>query len=187
MSLILAGGVLQAPAAAPATLPVAAVVAPAVALVPADSVAVQRPRAVEMGEAYHTRLVIHHVASYAIVPLFVTQYLLGTKLYNNPPGSEATRHAHRYVALGVEGLFAVNTVTGVWNLWASRKQPEGRLLRWLHGGLMLAADAGFVTSGLIAPRPWNTTPERRSLHRTVALSSMGVALASYGIMLIWRH
>lgn len=151
----------------------------------------QRPRAVEMGEGYHLRLTIHYVASVLTLPLFVTEYVLGTKLYNNPPGSRTLREEHRLVALGVGGLFAVNTVTGVWNLWDSRKQPEGRLLRYLHSGMMLAADAGFVATGMVAPhggrRAYLDTPARRSLHRTLALSSMGTALASYAMMLIWRH
>jgi hypothetical protein len=150
----------------------------------------QRPRAVEMSEAYHVRLTIHYIASFATVPLFVAEYLLGNQLYRNPPGSQATRQAHRTVALGVGALFAVNTVTGVWNLWDSRRQPEGRLLRYLHSGLMLAADAGFVATGMVAPhgrRVFSATPANRSLHRALALSSMGTALVSYAIMLIGRH
>lgn len=150
----------------------------------------QRPRAIEMSDAYHTRLTIHYIASFATLPLFITEYILGNKLYRNPPGSQATRQWHRTVALGLGGLFAVNTVTGVWNLWDSRQQPEGRLLRYVHSGLMLAADAGFVATGMVAPRGrrvFTATPANRALHRTLALSSMGTALASYAIMLIFRH
>jgi hypothetical protein len=150
----------------------------------------QRPRAVEMSDAYHVRLTIHYVASFATLPLFVAEYVLGTKLYRDPPGSRSTREAHRMVALGLGGLFAVNTVTGVWNLWDSRKQPTGRLVRYLHGGLMLAADAGFLATAMVAPhgrRVYSATPANRSLHRALALSSMGTALASYAIVLILRH
>jgi hypothetical protein len=151
----------------------------------------QRPRAVEMSDAYHLRLTIHYVASFLTLPLFVTEYVLGTRLYRDPPGSRTLRQEHRLVALGVGGLFAVNTVTGVWNLWDSRHQPEGRLLRYLHSGMMLAADAGFVATGMVAPRggrrAYLDTPARRRLHRTLALSSMGTALASYAMMLLWRH
>jgi hypothetical protein len=162
----------------------------------ADSAAPQRPRAVEMSEAYHTRLTIHYIASFATLPLFVAEYVLGTKLYNNypavTPSQQSLRNTHRLVALGVAGLFAVNTVTGAWNLWDSRKQPDGALRRYLHAGLMFAADAGFVATGLSAPhghRRLTTTPSasNRSLHRALAIGSMGTALASYAMMLIWRN
>jgi hypothetical protein len=155
----------------------------------AGSDAPQRPRAVEMSEAYHVRLTIHYIASFAIVPLFVTQYLLGTKLYNDPPGSLGTRQAHTAVALGVATLFTVNGVTGVWNLWDSRKAPQGRLRRYLHAGLMLAAEGGFVATGLAAPRGdriFTATPADRRRHRALALASMGTALTSYALMLVWR-
>ena len=149
----------------------------------------QRPRAVEVSEAYHVRLTIHHIASFATVPLFVTEYILGQKLYKNPPGTPSQRQTHRTVALGVAGLFAVNTVTGAWNLWDSRKAPQGALRRYLHAGLMFAADAGFVATGLAAPRGrriYSATPAARSRHRTLAITSMGTALASYAMMLMWK-
>lgn len=158
-------------------------------LVAADSAEPQRPRAIEMSEAYHTRLMIHYVASFAILPLFAAQYALGTKLYNDPPGSLATRQAHTAVALGVATLFTVNGVTGAWNLWESRKAPGG-LRRYLHAGLMLAAEGGFVATGLTAPRGsriYSATPADRRRHRTLALASMGTALASYAMMLVWRN
>ena len=165
------------------------------ALFAADSASPQRPRAIEMSEAYHLRLTIHHIASFATVPLFIAEYVLGTKLYNNypaaTPSQENLRSTHRVVALGVAGLFGVNTITGAWNLWDSRKQPEGALRRYLHAGLMFAADAGFVATGLSAPhghRRLTTTPSasNRSLHRALAIGSMGTALASYAMMLIWK-
>jgi hypothetical protein len=147
-----------------------------------------------MSEAYHVRLTIHYIASFATLPLFVAEYLIGTKLYNDypavTPSQESLRNTHRLVALGVAGLFGVNTVTGAWNLWDSRRQPEGALRRYLHAGLMFAADAGFVATGLAAPsghRRLTSTPANRSLHRTLAITSMGTALASYAMMLIWRN
>ena len=164
--------------------------------VAADSAAppAQRPRAIEMSEGYHLRLKIHFIASFATLPLFVAEYVLGTKLYNNYPAvtasQESLRQTHRLVALGVAGLFGVNTVTGAWNLWDDRKTEAGRLRRYLHAGLMFAADAGFVATGLTAPhghRRLTATPSNRSLHRTVAIASMGTALASYAMMLIWRN
>jgi hypothetical protein len=157
----------------------------------------QRPRAVEYGEAYHVRLAIHHVASFATLPLFVAEYILGQKLYtsetNLTPVSQSTRSAHQTVAAGVAGLFAVNTVTGAWNLWDSRKTKEGALRRYLHSGLMLLADAGFVATGLTAPHGGrrvlitpSTLQSQRRTHRAVAIASMGTALASYGIMIFWK-
>jgi len=151
----------------------------------------QRPRAVEYSDFYYTRLTIHQVASYATVPLFVAEYILGTKLYNNPPGSRSTQDAHRLVALGVAGLFGVNTVTGAWNLWDSRHDPAGRTRRWIHAGLMFAADAGFVATGVTAPSPrrilLSGATVNKSTHRTIAIASMGTALASYVMMLIWKN
>jgi hypothetical protein len=156
---------------------------------PADS-GRQRPRAVEYSDFYYTRLEIHRIASYATAPLFVAEYILGTKLYNNPPGPKSTQEWHRVVALGVAGLFAVNTVTGAWNLWESRHDPAGRTRRWLHAALMFAADAGFVATGVTAPSPrrilLSGATVNRSTHRTIAIASMGTALASYVMMLLWK-
>jgi hypothetical protein len=152
---------------------------------------VQRPRAIEYSDFYYARLTIHRIASYATFPLFVAEYLLGTKLYNSPPGSQSTQQAHRAVALGVAGLVAVNTVTGAWNLWDSRSDPAGRTRRLIHAALMFAADAGFVATGATAPSPrriqFSGAPVNLSRHRTIAIASMGTALASYAMMLIWKN
>ena len=88
----------------------------------------RRPRAIEHSDFYYLRLGIHRYASYAIIPAFVTEYALGQKLYNNPPGSSGTRTAHSVAAIGVVGLFGLNTVTGAWNLWDSRHDQPGRVL-----------------------------------------------------------
>jgi hypothetical protein len=151
----------------------------------------QRPRAVEYSDFYYTRLEIHRIASWATAPLFVAEYILGTKLYNNPPGPKSTQEWHRAVALGVAGLVAVNTVTGAWNLWYSRKDPAGRTRRWIHAALMFAADAGFVATGVTAPSPrrflLSGSTVNKSTHRTIAIASMGTALASYVMMLLWKN
>ncbi len=148
----------------------------------------QRPRVIEYTHAYDVRLTIHHYASYATLPLFAAEFVLGQNLYNNPPGSSSTLQAHRLVALGVAGLFGVNTITGAWNLWDSRKNPEGRLKRWIHASLMIASDAGFVATGATAPgrRRLATDPGAARAHRTIAIASIGTALAGYGIMLLWK-
>ena len=155
----------------------------------AEGAPAQRPRAVDYGDFYYTRLAIHKIASYATAPLFVAEYVLGQKLYSNPPGSSSTRNAHQLVADGVAGLFVVNTVTGVWNLWDSRRDPAGRVRRYLHAALMLAADAGFVATGATAPSPRRIRlgePTNIAAHRTIAIASMGTALASYLMMLVWK-
>jgi len=150
----------------------------------------QRPRAFEYSDAYYTRLEIHKIASYATIPLFAAEYVLGSKLYSNPPGSRSTLDAHRYVALGVAGLFAVNTVTGAWNLWDSRHDPNGRTRRYLHAGLMFLADCGFVATGATAPGRrrilYGGQAVNLSTHRAIAIASMSTALASYTMMLLWK-
>ncbi len=150
---------------------------------PAWVVAVDTSRAVEYSDAYFTRLTIHKYASYAMIPMFVAQYAAGEQLLDK--GSDAPRWArdlHGPLAAGVAGLFTVNTVTGGWNLWEGRHDPEGRTRRTLHGALMLLADAGFAATGMLAEGAEENS-DRRNLHRTVALSSMGVSLVSYAIML----
>jgi hypothetical protein len=147
-----------------------------------------RPVAFEYSDAYYTRLKIHKWASFATLPLFATQTVLGQKLYNGD-ASDSVRSAHSAVAVGTGVLFGVNTVTGVWNMVEGRKDPNRKTKVKVHGILMLVADAGFAVSGFMAP---NTEHEdgfesssgvSRSTHRAVALSSMGIATLSYLIML----
>ncbi len=155
----------------------------------------RRRKAIEYSDGYYTRLKIHQVASYLTVPLFVAQYLAGRELWNHPGSHGLARDVHGPLAAGIAGLFAVNTVTGVWNLWEGRKEPKGRTRRWVHGLTMLVADAGFVVVGATAPEhedrfggtstPFNQQSGAR-LHRDVAIGSMGLALGSYLMMLIWK-
>ena len=147
-----------------------------------------RARAFEYSDAYNTRRKIHFYASFATVPLFVTEWVLGQKLYNGT-GGESTRGAHGAVAASLGVLFGVNTVTGVWNMVESRKDPNHRTKRLVHSILMLAADAGFVATAAMAPGEDDYGVDytsKRSTHRTVAISSMVTALASYAIMLVGR-
>lgn len=158
------------------------------AVLPPPDTQPRRPRAVEHSDFYYTRLTVHRYASYAIVPLFVTEFALGQSLYNNPPGSDATRTAHSVVAYGVIGLFGINTITGAWNLWDSRHDPTGGARRYIHAALMLAADIGFAATAAVAPggRRAVNDPSSKTQHRDVALVSMGIALTGYGIMLVWK-
>jgi len=82
-------------------------------------------------------------------------------------------------------VFAVNTVTGVWNLWDSRKDPAGRTRRYVHSALMFIADAGFVYTGTLADDDEGTSDSQQQ-HKNAAVFSMGVATASWLMMLIWK-
>lgn len=153
---------------------------------------VDTPRtvAIEYSDWYYKRLTIHRYASYATIPLFILQYASGQNLMNHPGEGSWARDVHGPVAASIAVLFGVNTVTGVWNLYDSRKDPNGRTRRTVHSLLMLAADAGFVWTGAIAPGDdeggggGDSSQARR--HRTVAITSGSVALASYLMMLIWK-
>ena len=142
-----------------------------------------RRKAFRLSEAYGTRLKIHKLASYATLPLFVAEYAAGDQLYKY--GSAAPSWAvssHGVLAGAVAGLFAVNTVTGSLNWWETRGQTDGRTWRTVHSALMLLADAGFVATGVLADEA-EESGDTRKLHRTVAISSMSVALVSYVMML----
>ena len=143
----------------------------------------QRPTAFEYSDAYNTRRKIHMIASYTTIPLFVAQYWAGEKLFDDAEDSSA-KSLHGALTIGIASLFAVNTVTGLWNLWEARKDPNGRTRRLIHGLMMLGADAGFAATGALAPD--DDDQGSRSTHRTVAITSMGVAAASYVYMLVTR-
>lgn len=149
----------------------------------------QRPVAVTHSKAFEVRSKIHKFASYATMPLFVAQYIVGQKLYDGT-GSESARSAHGALVVGMAGLFAVNSVTGVWNLWEERHEPQGRAKRWIHGLMMLGAGAGFVATGATAPDDdddgGGVASSNRSLHRNLAIGSMGVSAASYLFMFFTR-
>ena len=150
----------------------------------AGAQAAQRPRPVafEYSDAYQTRKKIHVYASIAMLPLFVTQFALGDSLWDD--ATEGKHTAHVVVGSSIGVLFGLNTVTGVWNLWEGRKNPTGRARRLTHGLMMLGADAGFFATALLAPGDDGSGD--RDTHRAVALTSIGVATASYLFMLLTR-
>jgi len=154
-----------------------------------DPQATPRPVAVEYSDAYYTRAKIHKYASFATLPLFATELALGQSIYNDPnANSSAAKGAHIAVGTGITALFGVNTVTGVWNMWESRNEPSHHKLKLIHGILMLGADAGFVATFATGPggrRNTNLEAEKQT-HRTVALTSIGVATASYLMMLFGK-
>ncbi len=141
------------------------------------------PPLVDYSDAYYTRLQIHKWASWAMLPLFAAQYFSGQKLVEQGRAAPGwARAVHGPAAAGVAGLFGVNTVTGVWNLWEGRKDPYGRKWRTAHGLLMLAADAGFVATGILAGDAGENGSVRNT-HKQVAMVSMGVAVTSWLMML----
>jgi hypothetical protein len=154
----------------------------------------QHPAAKIYPPGYETRAKIHRYASFATLPLFATELWLGQSLYNAAPGTEQSKKgAHIAVGTGIIGLFGVNTVTGVWNMWSSRKDPDGRALRMTHGILMLASNAGFLATAATGPgehgrRVPMTFAANRATHRDIAISSIGVGTIGYLVMLIGgRH
>jgi hypothetical protein len=159
------------------------------AFLPGDGAQGQRPRAVEYSKAYETRLAIHHWASFATLPLFAAEYYIGQKLINDATRDSRWRGPHQAVATGIAGLFGVNTITGVWNLWDARKDPDDRVRRYVHAALMIASDAGFVATAASAPDDdrFGTQPgvaARR--HRGIAAASIGTAAIGYVMMLVWK-
>ena len=143
----------------------------------------RRRRAIEYSDWYYRRLRLHRWGSYVELPLFAAEYWLGNKLmsHTETPGSWV-KPTHVSVATALGGLFAVNTITGVWNLYDSRHDTDERTLVWSHSALMLAADAGFAVTGLIAGDA-DRTGSGANHHRTAALTSIG--LASAGTLLMW--
>jgi hypothetical protein len=162
--------------------------APPVRRASADTLT-RRRHAVEVSDAYATRLRIHRYASYTLIPLFAVQSIAGNQMYQSG-GSDPrwAKTVHGLGAGGLAALFTVNTVTGGWNLWESRATTENRAVRWLHSGLMLASDAGFTYAGVkLGPDAARGDPDARRKHRQIAFTSMGVALVGYGAMLFGNH
>ncbi len=150
-----------------------------------------RPKAITYSNGYLTRNKIHRYASFATLPLFAAEAVVGQKLYsrNNVSGPDSLRSAHSGLAAGIGVLFGVNSVTGIWNMLEARKNPDGRGKRLFHGILMLTSDAGFVATAALAPhRERGSTILRgsASTHRAVAFSSIGIATVGYVYMLLSR-
>jgi hypothetical protein len=146
----------------------------------------RRPRAIEYSDAYNTRLTIHRIGSYTMLPLFAGEWYLGDRLLNgvNPPEWMKPAHAGVAGALGV--LFTVNTVTGAWNLWDSRQDPAGRTRRFLHTGLMLASDAGFAWAGAIGGNAKHDF-QVATRHRDIAVGSIALSTVGTAMMWLWKN
>jgi len=140
----------------------------------------------EYSDGYATRLTIHRWSSYAMLPLFVAQVLIGEELLRNGPEAGGwARHSHKPIALALGGLFAASTVTGVMNVMEARRDPAAGARPTLHTALMMLADAGMVWTGVSAGGAGKPGPggQVRTTHRKTALISMGIATAGFVMMI----
>jgi len=143
----------------------------------------QRVRAIEVSDWYNRRLTIHRWLSYSTLPLFGFQYAAGNQLWEHGTSAPSwARNGHRIGATTLAGVFTVNTVTGLWNLWDSRSVSQGRALRYVHAISMLAADAGFTYAGAKLSEEAERSTAKREQHRQLALTSMAITAAS-GLMM----
>ncbi len=170
------------PLSAIAALPT---LSPSMLPVPSDTGTRKRARAVQYSEWYGRRVAIHKALSWTMLPLFAVSYYTGTQLADNGRAgvSSTVRTLHPIAAGGAAAVFGVNTVTGVWNLWESRRDPADRKRRYLHSALFLLADAGFAYAGSLGEDA-GEDGRIRSRHRNIAIGSMGVSTAGWLIMLL---
>jgi hypothetical protein len=148
-----------------------------------------RRHAVEVSDWYARRLSIHRGLSYAVIPLFAGEWVAGNQiLVRGRDAPTWAKTSHRAIATTLAGVFGVNTVTGLWNLWDSRGVEPGRALRTTHAIMMLAADGGFAYAGhTLANRAENdVTGTVRRQHRTWALASIGVTVTSATMMKVFN-
>ena len=166
----------------------------------------KRQKAIEYSDWYARRLMIHKIGSYVMLPLFGTEYWLGEKLIKGT-ASSGERSLHVGVASGIGVLFTVNTITGAWNLYDSRKDPAGRTKRIIHSALMLAADAGFALAAasagdegrereggggfgpddqVNATRLVEGGGDDASTHKAIALTSIGISTVGTVLMWFWK-
>ena len=144
-----------------------------------DDTVRQRRRSIEVSEWYSRRLTLHRYAAYAALPVFAFQYAAGERLYkysNDAP--QWAKTGHRVGATALAGIFGINTVTGAWNWWDSRSVNKGFVLRTVHALSLLGADAAFTYAGVKLSDEAENSAEKRQLHRTVALTAIGVSTVS---------
>ena len=150
-----------------------------------DTVPRPRRRAVQYSDGYATRVQLHRALSWGMLPLFALSYLSGDQLISKGGDAPAwARRVHAPAAGATAVLFGANAVTGVWNLWEGRQDPNGRVRRFLHSATFLAASGGFTYAGSVLADEARESPEGRRRHRTVAVSSMALSTASWLVMLV---
>jgi hypothetical protein len=184
----------QDPPAVASATPIADFIAreaPVLALDSQSGLQSQRPVAIEYSDAHEMRAKIHKYASWATMPLLAAEFALGQKLYNDTNSqTDSLRGLHGAVGAGLIGLFAVNSVTGLWNLLESNQAP-GHTKRLVHGIMMLAAEGGFVAAAASAPghsrNPLAPIDTNKATHRDIAVVSIGVGTAGYLLMLLTKN
>jgi hypothetical protein len=148
----------------------------------------KRRKVVELSDWYSRRLTIHRYVAYSTVPVFAAQWAAGQQLYNQSRQAPTwAKTTHRVGATYLAGAFTVNTVTGAWNWWETRSVPQGRVLRTIHALTILGADAAFTYAGAKLSDEAEQSQEKRRQHRTVALSAMGLTIASGVAMKLWNR
>ena len=140
-----------------------------------------RPVAIEYSDGHETRAKIHKYTSWATLPLIGDGILAGPAPLRRPEHQRAAlRGVHGAVGAGLIGLFAVQSVTGAWNLLEASSAP-GHKKRLTHGLIMLAAEGGFIAAAAMAPGHSRNDlinfDANKSTHRNVALVSIGVGTA----------
>lgn len=140
------------------------------------------PDPVEYSDCYYRRLTVHRWASWTMLPIFAAEYVTGSELAKGSGSADWAEGLHPALAGGLTTLFVANSVTGAWNLWDARKDPEGRGRRTTHAVLMLLADAGFVATAALADEG-EGGGSGVDAHRAMAISSIAVSTVSWVIML----
>jgi hypothetical protein len=142
-----------------------------------------RVQAVDVSDWYARRLFLHRAMSYVILPTFAFQWAAGEQVWDKGASApQWARTGHRVGAGVVATAFTINAVTGVWNLWDSRSVSDGRARRYMHTLSMLTAGAGFTWAGAKLSEEAEGNPDKRALHRKVALTSMGITVVSGVLM-----
>ncbi len=153
-----------------------------------DTLRTRRPtRAIEYSNFYNKRLTLHRYLSFSMLPLFAGSFLTGDQIIRKADAAPKwAQDWHAPFATATATVFTLNTITGLWNLWDSRKDPAGRTRRIVHGLLFMAANAGFTYAGTTLANQAEDDGGKRNLHRTVALASMGVSVSSWMLMLLTK-
>ena len=160
----------------------------AVGAIASEDTVRRRRKSVEVSEWYERRLRLHRYGSYTIYPLFALQAVAGNQIFPDPQNAPTwAKNSHRIGASALAGVFTLNTVTGLWNLWDSRSVPQGRTRRTAHALLMLASDAGFTYAGARLSEQAEVSVDKRREHRVWAYGSMATALAGIGVMTLWKE
>jgi hypothetical protein len=179
---------INAPLGVASATPIADSIGDAVAATLAADPQDARPVAIEYSDAHLTRAKIHKYASWATIPLLGTEFWLGEKLYNDPNSLTSNlRGVHGAVGVGLIGFFAVQSVTGAWNMIEAKSAP-GHTKRLVHGLMMLAAEGGLVAAAASAPGTGRNNlvnfDANAATHRDIAIASIGLGTAGYLFMLL---